>query len=125
MHLIYIFLILYITSEAKYYIGGIVYETNRIVLPNDICYMISDLYSIPPEQLIALSLYSESPPTQDTSDHFIDNVENFLDYLEKEENKKKLHFLSAKEKELLFYYNHLPPNDQTEIVEIMKLKLQL
>lgn len=101
------------------------YETNRVVPPNDICYMIANLYSISPEQLITFSLDSKNSSVSESSDEFVDNVESFLSYLEKEENKKKLRFLSAKEKELLFYFNHLCPDNQFEMIEIIKLKLQL
>ena len=102
------------------------YETNRAIPPNDICYKIASLYSISPDNLIALSLFSnDDSSTENTQYEFLDAIEDFLSYLENSENIKKLQFLSATEKELLFYFDHLCSKEQQEIIEIIKLKLQL
>lgn len=101
------------------------YETNRAIPPNDICYKIANLYSVSPDHLIALSLFSDDPAAANTPYEFSDAIEDFLSYLENRENIKKLQFLSASEKELLFYFDHLCDEDQHEIIEIIKLKLRL
>lgn len=101
------------------------YETNRVIPPNDICYKIADLYSISPDELIALSLFSNDTPTENTQYEFLDSIEDFFSYLENSENIKKLRYLSANEKELLFYFDHLSSKEQHEIIEIIKLKLRL
>lgn len=101
------------------------YETNRVIPPNDICYKIADLYSISPDELIALSLFSNDTPTENTQYEFLDSIEDFFSYLENSENIKKLRYLSTNEKELLFYFDHLNSKEQHEIIEIIKLKLRL
>lgn len=101
------------------------YETNRVIPPNDICYKIADLYSISPDELIALSLFSNDTPTENTQYEFLDSIEDFFSYLENSENIKKLRYLSTNEKELLFYFDHLSSKEQHEIIEIIKLKLRL
>lgn len=101
------------------------YETNRAIPPNDICYKIASLYSISPDDLIAMSLFSNESSDENNQHEFSDTIEEFLSYLENSDNTKKLRFLSANEKELLFYFDHLCSEDQHEIMEIIKLKLRL
>ncbi len=46
------------------------YETNRVIPPNDICYKIASLYSISPDNLIALSFFSDGSSTENTQYEF-------------------------------------------------------
>ena len=101
------------------------YETNRVIPPNDICYKIAHLYGISTDKIINFSLPENIVTEKVSLSVSYDKVENFLDYINNEENRKKLHSLSSKEKELIYYFDCLSSKDKNEIIEIIKLKLRL
>lgn len=98
------------------------YETGRAVPPNDTCYKIAKLYGIPTDKLIELSLqicdHSLTSPNSKESD----DLNAFLSYIEQEEHIQKLKHLNRKEKELLYYFDCIPEEEQNEILEILKIK---
>lgn len=100
------------------------YETNRALPSNDAFYKIANLYSIPLEPLIELSILSDESFHYGAPDVEQDELSKFLDYINEEGNIKRLQHLSRKEKELLYYFNHIFPKDQNEILEILKIKLR-
>ncbi len=100
------------------------YETNRALPSNDAFYKIANLYSIPIEPLIELSVLSDETYHYGTSAAEQDELSKFLDYINEQQNVKKLQNLSRKEKELLYYFNNIFPKDQNEIIEILKIKLR-
>ena len=63
------------------------YETNRAIPPIDACYQIATLYNVSADSIIKLSLRPDiEHPESDTPDA----LDHFLDYLENDENKKKI-----------------------------------
>jgi len=100
------------------------YETNRVTPPNDICCKIANLYHLSTDAIISFSI-SEGNDAENTPVSSLHEMEGFFNYVSNEENTKKLHYLSTKEKELMYYFHCLPVKDKDEIIEIMKLKLKL
>lgn len=100
------------------------YETNRALPSNDAFYKIANLYSIPIEPLIELSVLSDESFHYGASAAEQDELSTFLDYINDKHNAKKLQHLSRKEKELLYYFNNIVSKDQNEIIEILKIKLR-
>lgn len=100
------------------------YETNRVTPPNDICCKISNLYNLSADAIINFSI-SKNIVAEKAPVSSLNRMEGFFNYIDKEENMKKLYYLSAKEKELMYYFNCLPIKDKDEIIEIIKLKLRL
>jgi hypothetical protein len=52
----------------------------------------------------------------------VNEVSDFLEYINAPENEKKLKLLSVKEKELLYYYDKLTAKDQGDILDFIKIK---
>lgn len=100
------------------------YETGRAVPPNDTCYRIANLYSISVDNLINLSLQTGGITFSYNSAPGNEILNDFLNYMEKEENIHKLKYLSRKERELLYYFDSIPTQEQDEIIEILKIKLR-
>lgn len=98
------------------------YETGRAVPSNDTCCRIANLYSIPVDSIIRLSLPAEgmgAPPSEREAD-----LAGFLQYIEDERNLYKLKYLSRREKELLYYFDGIPVPEQDEVLEILKIKMK-
>jgi transcriptional regulator with XRE-family HTH domain len=51
-----------------------------------------------------------------------DALQDFLQFLDKPANTKKLKLLNRKEKELIYYFEQISAEDQDEIIEILKIK---
>lgn len=100
------------------------YETNRVTPPNDICCKIAKLYNLAADTIISFSI-SENIVAEKVPVSSLNEMEGFFDYINDEENIKKLHHLSVKEKELMYYFDCLSLKDKDEIIEIIKLKLRL
>lgn len=100
------------------------YETNRAIPSNDAFYKIANLYGVPIEPLIELSVLSDESFHYGTSAAESNELSKFLDYINDERNVKKLQYLSRKEKELLYYFNTVLLKDQNEILEILKIKIK-
>ncbi|MBR1866103.1 MAG: helix-turn-helix domain-containing protein [Lachnospiraceae bacterium] len=98
------------------------YETGRAVPPNDTCYRIANLYSVSIDTIIKLSLPTEEFTLSTSPD--AESLNDFLNYIGNEKNIHKLKYLSRKEKELLYYFDSIPPQEQDEILEILKIKLR-
>lgn len=100
------------------------YENNRALPPNDTCYKIANLYSIPVEMLIELSLQSDNAEFHNILHTDTTELDNFLDYIDTEKNKERFKNLTNKEKQVLYYFNNIPSIEQNEIIEILKIKIR-
>ncbi len=103
------------------------YETNRAVPSPMACRILAHLYEVEPWCLLRFLVGAE--PGDDPSPSLSalrswNDPSLFLEYLEKDDNMKRLSGLSRKEKELIFYYNSISSADQDEILEILKIKLR-
>jgi transcriptional regulator with XRE-family HTH domain len=101
------------------------YETGRNTPGSETLYSIATLYSIPYQSLLELLVsgnrsYSyETPPVQNS---LVNDLSDFLDYMNRPMNEKKLKLLSVKEKELLYYFEKLSLKDQGDILDFIKIK---
>jgi transcriptional regulator with XRE-family HTH domain len=101
------------------------YETGRNTPGSETLYSIATLYSIPYQSLVELLVsgnhsYSyEMPPFQNS---IVNDLSDFLDYMNHPMNEKKLRLLSVKEKELLYYFERLSIKDQGDILDFIKIK---
>lgn len=98
------------------------YETGRAIPPNDTCYKIAELYDISPDKLIVQSLQISNHHLVSTNQNESGDLNGFLSYLEADEHIQKLKHLNRKEKELLYYFDSIPEEEQNEIIEILKIK---
>lgn len=98
------------------------YENGRALPPNDTFYKMSDLYNVSPESLIQLSLQSNTPVYNNPSGDDSVELNDFLSYINDDNNKERLRNLSYKEKQVLYYFNTIPLSEQNEIIEILKIK---
>jgi len=100
------------------------YEKNRALPSNEAFYKMANLYGIPADSLIEMSLLSD--PNIEYIPHapYDDEVEHLLAFLNDIKNASKLKYLPRKEKELLYYFENLSQKDQNEIIEILKIKLK-
>ena len=83
------------------------YENERAIPPNDTCYKIAKLYSIPVEMLIELSLQTTHSEFSDTPHTDTRELDDFLEYIDTEKNKERLKNLTNREKQVLYYFNHI------------------
>ncbi|MCM1497371.1 MAG: helix-turn-helix transcriptional regulator [Clostridium sp.] len=100
------------------------YETGRAIPPNDTCCKIANLYNISSDIIINLSMQNSNNPHTFPTYTTIDELNPFLDYIENETNARKLKNLTKKEKELIYYFDHLPEIEQNEVLDILKIKLR-
>ena len=102
------------------------YETGRNTPSSDTLYNIAVLYGIPYQSLLELIMTSGHPFSYQTSpDHSaVNEVSDFLEYINAPENEKKFKLLSVKEKELLYYFEKLTVKDQGYILDFIKIKVK-
>ena len=103
------------------------YETGRNTPSSDTLYNISALYSIPYHSLIELMMTNDHPFSYQTSPAYtpvVNDVSEFLEYINDPKNEKKLKLLSVKEKELLYYFDKLTVKDQEDILDFIKIKVK-
>lgn len=102
------------------------YETGRNTPSSDTLYNIAVLYGIPYQSLFELIMTSDHPFSYQTSpDHSaVNEVSDFLEYINAPENEKKFKLLSIKEKELLYYFEKLAGKDQGDILDFIKIKVK-
>lgn len=100
------------------------YETGRNTPTTETLYQLASLYHIPVNELLNM-LSTKSGifyTSSDTSNLSSIMLSDFLDYLAKPENEKKLKLLSRKEKELLFCFEKISTKDQDDILEFLRIK---
>jgi transcriptional regulator with XRE-family HTH domain len=101
------------------------YETGRNTPSTDTLYNIAALYGIPYQSLFELIVTGDHPFSYQMSPDnasVVNEVSDFLEYINAPENEKKLKLLSVKEKELLYYYDKLTAKDQGDILDFIKIK---
>ena len=102
------------------------YETGKRVPSAETLYKLAGLYQIPVEEFMQLTIKLDAedsfdaPPVKNTGS----KLAAFTDYLNDPYNKKKLQYMSPEEKDLIFCFEQLPKKDKTEILKIIKLKLE-
>lgn len=100
------------------------YETGRRKPDSDSLYKLAGLYDISIGDLMHLTVdvdpdmnYDAPSPSASTYE-----INEYLSYFNSPDNQRKLQPLTYLEKELLFFFSKLDKNDETELVEIAKLK---
>ncbi|MCM1537443.1 MAG: helix-turn-helix domain-containing protein [bacterium] len=100
------------------------YETGRITPPPESLYTLAQLYHVSVDMLLSdrpnPSHKTTKPGTPMMSDAEL--LPNYLDYVSKPDNKKRLSNLTPFEKKVLFYYSLLDERDQDDILTFMEIK---
>lgn len=100
------------------------YETGRITPPPESLYTLAQLYHVSVDMLLSdrpkPSHKTTNPGTPMMSDAEL--LPNYLDYVSKPDNKKRLSNLTPFEKKVLFYYSLLDERDQDDILTFMEIK---
>lgn len=96
------------------------YETGRNTPPPDILIKLSQLYNLPSDEFLALSspIFS-SGFTHSTE---VDYLDDFLDFFSTPHNNSKYHLLTKNEKLLIYFYQKLPREEQTDFLEYLKIR---
>lgn len=100
------------------------YETGKRVPDPETLYKLAGFYNISVEDLMHLAIELDEAdyfdaPAATRSSHALDA---FLSYTNNPANQKKLKTLSSSEKELLFYFSLLSPENRREILDFLKIK---
>ena len=98
------------------------YENNRAIPPNDTCFNIAKIYDVPADMLIELSLLREDNVSYEVPNTDQMELDDFLHYIESEQNLERFKHLTNKEKKILYYFNTISLNDQEEMIEFLKIK---
>jgi transcriptional regulator with XRE-family HTH domain len=83
------------------------YETGRNTPNTEALYSIATLYSIPYNSLVELLMAYDQPYSYQntpTPTSTVNDLSDFLEYMNHPKNEKKLKLLGVKEKELLYYF---------------------
>ena len=103
------------------------YETGRSKPSAQTLYKLAGLYDISVEDLLHLSVsldkeeYYDAPSPSESSH----DLEGFLNYYNDSFNRKKYHYFSNEEKELLYFFSLIPDKaDRRELIEVAKLKVK-
>lgn len=101
------------------------YETGKRSPDSATLYKLAGFYNISIEDLLHLTIsldrnvYYDAPnPTPSSAD-----LDEYLEFFNKPENKKKYHDFDNLEKKLLYYFRKLSSVDKEEIIDIVKLKV--
>lgn len=100
------------------------YETGRIVPPLDALYHLAELFKVPVGKLLELSTDHVVKVDYDVEITSANEemLSVFLDYVNRPENTQAFKGLNRQEKEMLFYYKHISPMDQQDILDFIKIK---
>ncbi|MDF2473364.1 MAG: transcriptional regulator, family [Lachnospiraceae bacterium] len=103
------------------------YETGRNTPSTETLYSIATLYSIPYNRLFELLMTNDNPydyQTAPVAPSTVNDLSDFLEYMNHPKNEKKLKLLGVKEKELLYYFEKLTAKDQSDILDFIKIKVK-
>ena len=103
------------------------YENGLRTPSAEMLHKIAAIYEITMDDLMQLTttldpeiFYNTTTSSQSSAD-----IEGFLDYFNKTENLKRFKTFSNLEKELFYYFDRLPSDeDKKEIIEIIKIKIR-
>lgn len=100
------------------------YETGSRMPDSEILYKLSAFYHIDINELMQLVSPLDRSVFPDASGTIssVNYLAEFLEFTSNPYNEKKLHRLSAAEKELLFFFEKLDSDAQREIIEFTKIK---
>lgn len=100
------------------------YETGTRMPDSEMLYKLAALYHIDVNDLMQLvaPLDEGAFPDAARQGSSVNYLAEFLEYTSDPYNEKKLHRLSAPEKELLFFFEKLDADAQREIIEFTKIK---
>ena len=104
------------------------YETGRISPPTNALYNLAKLYGLPVENFLDLVVtYNinmdfavKKQPVRESDEDF----NQFMEYVNAPENEQKYKHLNRRERLLLYYFTHLDPKDQIDILTFLKIKFQ-
>lgn len=102
------------------------YETGRAIPPNDTCFKLANLYGVPTEILIALSLENSIDVLDNPRQTYevIDNIDNILKFSSSPKNHDKINALSNDERMLLYYYYQLDEQERKDLLDFLEFKTQ-
>lgn len=101
------------------------YETGKRTPNYDTIYKLANLYSISIDELANLTVMSEDIDEynyNNKSHSKVEDLSDYLNYLNNPSNNKKFYLLNRYEKELLYYFEKLSEEDRMEIIEFTKIK---
>ena len=101
------------------------YETGKRVPPPETLLRLSGLYDVSIDALLQSAANNDSEAGYDApaKGNSAVHLEQMLDYLDQPSVSDRFKYLDVHEKELMFYFHKLTPDDREEIVDIMKLKV--
>lgn len=101
------------------------YETNRITPPSNSLYNLAKLYGVSVENFLDY-VVTYSIPNELSSNNCInketDSLEDYLTFINIDENTKKYKYLSANERLLIYYYQLLEERDKNDLLKILKIR---
>ena len=88
---------------------------------------LANLFQVPITTLIPSTQYSEPTLFKEDAHYFTEqqlhhHVSDFLSFYSKPENLKKYHYLDRTEKEMLYYFQKLSPDDQNDLLLFALIK---
>ncbi len=110
------------------------YETGRITPPVATLYRIADLYGVPVENLLELSVQEILPSTEKKRAAVLQeqdqgwsvnkmptaDVQAYMDYMKEPLNRKKLQCLENEERQLIYYYENLDAESKETAMTVIK-----
>ena len=105
------------------------YETGRVTPPINSLYNLAKLYGTPVESFLDLVVTYEinmdfAKPPKISTDHEIEDMHAFIDFMNVPLYQKKCKFLDQQERRLLFYFISLSKRDKQDILSFLKIKYE-
>ena len=105
------------------------YETGRVSPNTETLCRLSDFYNVPIS--ILLELYVPNEGTLPTSSYTFssipescdDLISDFYKFINNPANNDKIKQLARKEKELIYYFENIPIDDQHDLLEYLRIKV--
>ena len=94
------------------------YETGRNTPPTDALIKLAQLYHVPAAELFALSA---SAPSEESYFLNHDSLDQFIHYFHDASNYK-YQALDQNEKLLIYFFNHLPKEDQEDLLKFLRIR---
>ncbi len=100
------------------------YETGSRKPSIEVIYQLATLYEVSVDDLLNISEINEDKDSEDLlfASQTGNDLTAFLDFFNNPRNKKKYHYHTNYEKELLYYFQKLTDPDKKELIEIAKIK---
>lgn len=98
------------------------YETGRNTPTPDALLKLAQLYSVPSKDLFYLLPFSNTFSDSQTASPDADLLEDFLTYFSSAEIQEKYKYLDRNEKLLIYFFQKISSDDQTDILDFLKIK---